>query len=129
MNEFEIATPASGPFSIALGPDGNVWFTEVNSNKIGRITPSGIVTEFAASGRPGGIIAGPDGALWFTEIGGNKIGRITTSGVVTNEFPILTANTVSHRITTGPDGALWFAEAGADKIGRITTSGVVTEFV
>ena len=46
MNEFPVATAASGRFSIALGPDGNVWFTEVNSNKIGRITPSGVATEF-----------------------------------------------------------------------------------
>ena len=128
MIEFSIPSSPGGPFSITSGPDGNVWFTEVNGNKIGQITPSGVISEFVASGSPGGITMGPDGALWFTEIGGNKIGRITTSGAVTDQFPILSANAVSHRITTGPDGALWFAEAGADKIGRITTTGVVTEF-
>jgi streptogramin lyase/Ca2+-binding RTX toxin-like protein len=128
MNEFPVPTAGSGPFSIALGPDGNVWFTEVNSNKIGRVTPAGVVTEFTAPGRPGGITAGPDGALWFTEVGGNKIGRMTTDGTVTNEYTIPTPNTVPHRITTGPDGALWFAEAGADKIGRIATDGTITEF-
>jgi len=128
MNEFPVPTAGSGPFSIALGPDGNVWFTEVNSNKIGRVTPAGVVTEFTAPGRPGGITAGPDGALWSTEVGGNKIGRMTTDGTVTNEYTIPTPNTVPHRITTGPDGALWFAEAGADKIGRIATDGTITEF-
>ena len=90
MNEFPVATAASGPFSIALGPDGNV-FTEVNSNKIGRITPSGVATEFptAAGSRPGGIVAGPDGALWFTEIGSNKIGRMTVDGTVTSAVAVL----------------------------------------
>ena len=31
---------------ISAGPDGNVWFTVRGANKIGRITPSGRVTEF-----------------------------------------------------------------------------------
>jgi hypothetical protein len=38
------------PFSITLGPDGNIWFTEVGINGsgsgIGRITPGGTITEF-----------------------------------------------------------------------------------
>jgi streptogramin lyase len=35
----------SAPFGITAGPDGNLWFTE--SGKIGRITPSGTITEFS----------------------------------------------------------------------------------
>jgi hypothetical protein len=38
--------PGSGPESIALGPDGNLWFTEMAASKIGRITPSGAISEF-----------------------------------------------------------------------------------
>jgi IPTL-CTERM motif len=51
-----------------------------NGNRIGRMTPLGVVTEFAISdgANPVGITAGPDGALWFTEQSGNRIGRITT---------------------------------------------------
>lgn len=127
MIEFSIPTANSGPLSIASGPDGGIWFTEVNGNKIGRIAPGGIVKEFPTSGNPGGITAGPDGALWFTEIGGNKIGRITTSDAIT-EFPIPTANAVPHRITLGTDGNLCFTEAGTNKIGQITPSGVIHEF-
>src|SRR5262252_2598600 len=119
VTEFSIPTANSTAFSIAAGPDGNIWFTETGGNKIG-ITLGGAITEFSASGAPGGITAGPDGALWFTEIDGNKIGRMTTAGVITNEFAIPTPGAAVHEITTGSDGALWFAEAGTDKIGRIT---------
>jgi streptogramin lyase len=126
--EFPLPTPGASPFSIALGSDGNVWFTEVNGNKIGKISPTGAITEFSWHGLPGGMTAGPDGALWFTEIGDNKIGSITTAGLFGTEFTIPTAGAFAHQITTGPDGALWFAEAGADKIGRITTAGQFSEF-
>ena len=34
---------------------------------IGRITTSGVVTEFPCAGLPSGIAAGPDGNLWFAE--------------------------------------------------------------
>jgi virginiamycin B lyase len=131
VSEFPLPTSNGGPFSITAGPDGNVWFTEVNGNKIGQITPAGVISEFSVSGSPGGITAGPgpDGGLWFTEIGGNKIAHITTTADHTiTEFTIPTANAVVHRITIGPDGNLWFAEAGTDKIGQITTDGHVTEF-
>jgi hypothetical protein len=36
------------PTNITAGPDGNLWFTEPGSNEIGRITPTGRVTQFSA---------------------------------------------------------------------------------
>src|SRR5437879_3350639 len=80
IREFLIPTASSSTFGITVGPDGNLWFTEVFGNKIGRITTGGTFTEFplpAANSAPDGITAGPDGALWFTEFGTNNIGRIT----------------------------------------------------
>src|SRR5215813_14457124 len=64
---------------IALGPDGNVWFTEAGDpGRIGRITRSGVITEFTAgltpNAQPTGIAAGPDGAMWFTERAKARIG-------------------------------------------------------
>ena len=63
------------------------------TNRIGRITPAGVVTEFSAGitgNISGAITAGPDGNLWFTESAGasgsDRIGRITPAGAVT-EFP------------------------------------------
>jgi hypothetical protein len=36
-NRFAIPTPLSLPQSITAGPDGALWFTESNANKIGRL--------------------------------------------------------------------------------------------
>jgi streptogramin lyase len=38
ITEFTIPTELSGPASITVGPDGALWFTENEANKIGRIT-------------------------------------------------------------------------------------------
>jgi virginiamycin B lyase len=70
----------AGPYSITAGPDGNLWFTE-QVNQIGRITTSGVVTEFqipSDSCTPNAITTGPDGNLWFTEVstGCNKVAKL-----------------------------------------------------
>ena len=130
IQEFPTTTPNSVPTSIALGADGNMWFTERMVGKIGRITPSGSITEYSvgiSGSAPETITAGPDGNLWFTDGGTNAIGRITTSGVVT-EFPVLTPSADPTGIATGTGGKLWFTEYQANQVGSITTSGVVKEY-
>jgi streptogramin lyase len=128
ITEFTVPTAGGGPYGIAAGPDGNLWFAEVFQDKIGRITPSGTITEFAVpttNSDPIGITAGPDGNLWFAEQVGSKIGRITTGGTITEFAVEASSNPVG--ITAGPDGNLWFTELGG-KICRITPSGKITEF-
>ena len=116
------------PYGITLGPDGALWFTNLGTNSIGRITTSGVVSNFTdpTISEPDWITVGPDGALWFTNFGNNSIGRITTSGVVSN----FTDPSISgpNGITAGPDGNLWFTNSNTNSIGRITTSGVVTNY-
>ncbi|MDR3636667.1 MAG: Ig-like domain-containing protein [Isosphaeraceae bacterium] len=123
------------PYAITAGPDHNVWFTEINATRVGRITPGGQVTEFSQGLSPlptsTSITPGPDGALWFVEQQTsqhpNLIGRITTSGQITEFGQGIGSGGVLQGITAGPDGALWFTMSN-DTIGRITTSGQVTEF-
>ena len=118
----------SGPSGITAGPDGALWFTNTDSDSIGRITTTGTITHYTGTGisNPVGIAAGPDGALWFTNVVNNTIGRITTTGKVT----IYTGTGISEPegITAGPDGALWFTNSGRNTIGRITTTGTVTHY-
>lgn len=120
----------SYPNGITAGPDGALWFAEQGSNKIGRITTGGVLTEYpipTSNSNPDAITAGSDGALWFAEQQASKIGRITTDGAIT-EYLIPTADSYPDAITQGPDGNLWFTENNSNKVGRITTGGVITEY-
>jgi streptogramin lyase len=113
---------------ITQGPDGNVWFVEYAPNRIGRITPSGAVTEFAirgSYGSPNGIVTGPDGNLWFTLETG-AIARMDPGTHGVTEFP--TGFFGPDSITVGPDGNLWFTGLDTDTVWRITTDGTITPF-
>jgi virginiamycin B lyase len=149
------AKDGGDPHAIAAGPDGNVWFTET-FGRIGRITPSGVVTEF--KGLPqlvGGIAPGPDGALWFNETplgdavtGPGSIGRITTDGTLStftlpgfrNDDVVVSYVAAHSSLVAGPDGAIWFTNAstvlgdsetgkGFATVGRLATDGTVKAFV
>src|SRR5579872_1385463 len=112
------------PSGLTLGPDNNVWFVE--SNHVGKITKSGVITEYALPTQRvnvGAITAGSDGKLWFTEYSGMKIGSVTTSGTV-KEYSLPASPQCNPRgIVAGPDHNLWF-RCGSN-VGRITTSGVI----
>jgi hypothetical protein len=106
----------TGPQDITSGPDGNLWFTEFWSNRIGRMTPAGALTEFpipTADSGPRGIVSGPDGNVWFVESSFNHtaIARITTSGNVT-EYPLGEAQSISCSPTrSSPDRTATFGSA------------------
>src|ERR1700736_4762864 len=64
------------PLRMALGSDGDVWFTNNNSPHLGRITVSGEFSEIALP-HPGlDIVRGQDGNMWVCEGNVNKIARI-----------------------------------------------------
>ena len=93
--------------------------------EIGRLTPSGIVTEFSAGEQPNDIATGPEGDLWFTQYHSGRIGRLTPSGVLSEYSTGVTEGT--RAITTGADGNLWFSENGA--IGKLDpATGAVKVF-
>ena len=129
ITAFPIA-PESYPDVITLGADGNLWYVITvaykGGNKIGRITTTGVYTEFNIPTWASGIsdlTAGQDGNIWFSESWASKIGRITPGGVVT-EFELPLTSSGIHEwpggISPGPDGDFWFS---GFQIGRITVSG------
>jgi streptogramin lyase len=125
---FPLSNNTQGADYLAVGPDGNIWFTEPYDNRIGRMTTSGQVTEFSGFTNLGNtsdyfnldasqpdddayfrarLFSGPDGNIWFIEPAARKYGRIDTSGGIT-EFDMPTGSYQDlSEIFTGPDGGLW----------------------
>jgi streptogramin lyase len=129
--EFFAPTQPTKPLTAVEGPDGNVWYTNDGSTKIGKVTPSGEVSEYSPglTGAALSITAGPDGDIWFTEKTAKKIGHIDPSEPATSLVECSVTNEPEF-ITAGPDGNLWFTSftAGAKSIGRLTPACVETMF-
>lgn len=68
---YPVPTSAAGLGRIVTAPDGDMWFTEENANKIGRITPSGRITEYVVAAPDGidgavpDLDVAPDGTVWL----------------------------------------------------------------
>ena len=129
--------PDSVPFQIALGPDGNLWFTDEGSHPaIGRVTPAGRITEFSRGLRrdttPFAITLGPSHHLWFTSQGRYPaIGEITTRGRITLRHRGLRRGSTPFGIAATPRG-VWFTDHGCAgggrcQLGHVTPAGRVTE--
>jgi virginiamycin B lyase len=116
--------------SLALGPDGNIWFGEFNH--IGTITPAGKITEFAypsgyGSNSDGGVSAGSDGNVWFGASSGNAIGRIVPSTGKITMFPIPVSCTPAP-LVLAQDKNVWFICLSVNTLGSITTSGKIKTY-
>ncbi len=127
ISEFLIPTVDSEPTGIAVGPDGNVWFTESKANKIGRITATGEIKEFpipTAGSEPVGITTGPANDIWFTERRGDKIGRITATGEI-KEFPLSLEGSEPTSIAAGPPGHVSFTVPGRNTYYEMAPGGEI----
>lgn len=134
ITEYSPPTPDSGPAYIAIGPDGDLWFTEQFPSQIGRIDPNNptAITEYTtptSGSDPWNIITGPDGDLWFNECGPNNIVHIDRTTLKMTEYQ---ADGVCGGMAVA-DGAIWFISdhnARQPKIGQFDPSAhmVVNEY-
>jgi virginiamycin B lyase len=113
ISQYLVGTGSSRQiYTLAVGSDGNIWFTEYTGNKIGRFnTSTSSFTEFSiptASSRSSGIVSGPDGNVWFAEYASNKLARIDLAGNIT-EFDW--SGAMPTAMKAGSDGYLWTIDA------------------
>src|SRR3954471_914720 len=105
--------PGSAVRSIAMGRDGNLWFSDPGTTRaVGMLDPAThAISEFSlpASSMPLGIAAGPDGNVWFTDSGATKaIGMIDATTHAISEFSagLNPGASLQQGLVAGPDGNL-----------------------
>jgi streptogramin lyase len=123
--------PGAVVHAVAAGAGGTLWFADNGATKaIGKVTPSGQVTEIKA-GTPGsGLNAtavpydmetAPDGTVWFEDIGSKPgVGAISPSGQI-SEYPDMTSMTPPgpRDLTVDANGNAWYTRQGDMGIGEV----------
>ena len=105
----EVALPVgANPQTIVAGPDNAVWFTQKNTNNIGRIA-DGASTASAINGLstgfgPQGMALGADANIWVSGVNGNKVAKFGTAPVPTTTTVPVTTTVVATTVpaTTVP---------------------------
>lgn len=131
--QHRLPTADSAPRDITNGSDGNRWFTETSEflpATIGRITPSGDVTEFGPA-YPFGILTdiaqGPGGILYYTS-NDPILGRVTTSGEFLAVVPLPQSNALGGNLAVH-GSEVWITDFNGDNLWRYDTgAGQFTQF-
>ncbi|HXF32136.1 MAG TPA: hypothetical protein VN522_11495, partial [Solirubrobacterales bacterium] len=115
-----------------IGADGNLWFGIQSGAAIGRLTPTGELTEFRECLRygqpwfgPETLVRGVEGNIWFTSLAERSlpnivdpasIGMVTPTGAITQIYAGVRVE--PKAIAADPEGGVWFA-GGLEEVQRI----------
>ncbi|ADP81639.1 NHL repeat containing protein [Pseudofrankia inefficax] len=146
---------------VAVLGDGTIYFGDLQSNRVRRITPEGIITTVAGTGQPGftrgpasatsaklggpnTIEDAPDGSIYFTNIASGTVQRISPDGRLTtvagSGYWDISANgragegrratSSAVRLTVpslglGPDGSLYLVSPGRANVRKVGPDGVI----
>jgi virginiamycin B lyase len=135
--------PSGGIYSGGvIGADGNLWFGIQSGGSIGRLTPTGELTEFRECLRygqpffgPETLVRGSEGNIWFTSLAERSlpnivdpasIGMVTPAGAITQIYAGVKVE--PKTIAAASEGGAWFA-GGLVEIQRVKApEGVVNTF-
>lgn len=134
LTEFPVPPPTFALETIIRGPDGRMWFTNVQTDNghgpgnMEAITMDGQISVYGNFPRacysPFGMTIGADGDIWVA--GGHCVAQVAPTG----QFTIhkLGPNNNVAFIVAGRDGNLWGLDNVQTTIDRISYQGHVTTF-
>jgi gliding motility-associated-like protein len=115
----------NGPSAVCLGPDGNLYVADTYNDLIRKISPAGVVSDFAHTNVPVGITADESGNIYVSEYGG-FIRKITPAGLVSNLVSDGTVFNHPAGISADATGNIYVADSDNNLIRKISPAGLVT---
>ena len=111
------------PYGIDIAPNGDVWFSQLNAHRIGRIDPDTFEVEIVETPftGPRRLRFDDDGKLW---IPGFSAGVVSRFDPETREFeswslPIEPVGTETpYALNVAPDGGVWICGTNSDTLMR-----------
>ena len=144
------------PEAVALDAAGNVYIADFDNNHIRKVSPAGIISNFAGNGingfsgdggqataaeiqYPSGLAFDATGNFYFSDAGANRIRKITTSGIITTVAGNGTASfsgdggQATAATLNQPDGVsfdasgnMYIADNANARIRKVTPSGIIS---
>jgi len=140
------------PYGIAVDASGNVYVGDLGNSKVRRISPEGVVSTLAGSGRagaadgtgaaasfnqPAAVAVDSVGNVYVVEISGRKVRKITPAGAVStlagsgvqgsaDGTGAAASFNSPEGIAVAGNGNVLVADTGNHKIRQITPAGVVS---
>lgn len=114
-NANKTLTLPSAPNDLAIDSHGDIWFTELNANALGRLDPAnGLVRQYrlptskdAQALVPYGITIDPSGNVWFTEASVNHLGRLDPATGAVRYYAVTGINTALMEVASDAHGIIW----------------------
>lgn len=131
IKEWELPAQKSLPHDPAVGVDGSLWYTGMQSNTLGRLDPSnGQIKEYhlkTPDSGPHGITSDKNGNIWFTANFKGYIGKLDLQTGNISEYPMPDrAAKDPHTLVFDGAGILWFTVQEGNFVGKLDPkSGVI----
>ena len=133
VTDYAIPSSRSMPMGTTGDSQGNLWFSEEFTNKIGVVRTNGQISEYTiptAASKPTGLTVDQYDNVWFAESATDKIGRLS-SNLVFSEYPVSTGSKplgINYWSGQKSQTLIWFTASSGNQIGSITQDGVVTTY-
>jgi RHS repeat-associated protein len=141
------------PRGVAEAPDGSLFISDTNNQRVRRISPDGVITTIAGTGAAGfggdggpatqarlgdpqGVVVAPDGSVYFTDTANRRVRRISSDGIITSvagggislgDGGLATQASLIFPtgLALAPDGSLYIVDAGIGRVRRISPDGII----